>query len=567
MAGEEQTQGVRESTLRSGQIVGGKYCVDKLIGKGGMAEVWAGTNERTGKRIALKVILRSFASSSDAVELFRREALAASRVNHPNVVNVFDVIDHDGMTCIVMELLEGESLGAYLRRKGILGVNEAVTLLLPAMRGVAAANAEGVVHRDLKPQNIFICIGTDGRLITTKVLDFGISIMQEKSVDSAQVTQLLATHGTPAYMSPEHISGAPDIDSRADVYGFGVLFFETLTGQLPFLGDPGPALLVRILNDPPPKVTLFRPDLSPLIVEIIERAMAKAPEDRFPTLNDFIRAVEEQVLPPSPLPRALTPMAGVPLFTYTEQPSGVADSVVQVRRGEPSGMHEVNETRAMFTLPRELESAGGDSSPQSGVQAHASESPALTTTQVNLRSLRQGVGWLLAGRARMAAMFVAVVAIVAWLAFPSPSQYRGGDESPSNSRAARSAPVAPAAVATPVRAAAAPTPVPAVSSQDADSTHIVEVAQRPQPTLPEPTVQREIPRQNPVHQSVSVRGSARRALAAQPLERRATKAGASVTPTATQTETQAAIKTEPPTATRPQSSPTPRAGTLSPEDF
>ncbi len=559
MTGEEQTQGVRESTLRSGQIVGGKYCVDQLIGKGGMAEVWAGTNERTGKRIALKVILRSFASSSDAVELFRREALAASRVNHPNVVNVFDVIDHDGMTCIVMELLEGESLGAYLRRKGFLGVHETATLLLPAMRGVAAANAEGVVHRDLKPQNIFICIGTDGRLITTKVLDFGISIIQEKSVDSAQVTQLLATHGTPAYMSPEHISGAPDIDSRADVYGFGVLFFEALTGQLPFLGDPGPALLVRILNEPPPKVTFFRPDLSPRMVEIVECAMAKAPADRFSTLNDFIRAVEEQVLPPSPLPRALTPMAGVPLFSYAEQPSGVADSVVQVRRGEPSGMHEINETKALFTLPRESAGVDGDSSRLLAPQGHGGESPALTTTQVNLRpSLRRSAGRLLAGRGPMAAFIVAIVGIVAWLTFPSPSQYRRGDESPPRSRTAQPVPVSPAAVAKPVPAKV-PTPSPAVAGQDADSPQIVEVNPKPQPTPPEPTVQREIPRQNPDRQSVSVRGSTRRALAAQQLDCRATKATASVIQTATQTSTHAA----PP----PTQSSAPRAGALSPEDF
>src|SRR5450631_721855 len=192
MTGEKQTEVSLETTLQPGQIVGGKYCVDRLIGKGGMAEVWAGTNERTGKRIALKAILRSFASSSDAIELFRREALASSRVNHPNVVNVFDVIDHEGMTCIVMEMLEGEPFGTYLKRKGYLGVDEAVALLLPAMRGVAAANAEGVIHRDLKPQNIFVCIDPDGRLITTKVLDFGISVIREKSVDGAQVTQLLA---------------------------------------------------------------------------------------------------------------------------------------------------------------------------------------------------------------------------------------------------------------------------------------------------------------------------------------------------------------------------------------
>jgi len=147
-----------------------------------MAAVWAGTNERTGKRVALKVILQSMATTEDAQRLFHSEALAASRVNHPNVVTIFDVIDHEGMTCIVMEFLDGEPLSSYIARKGALSVSEATALLLPAMRGVAAAHAKDVIHRDLKPQNIFLCIGPDGRVVTSKVLDFGISIMLERVI-------------------------------------------------------------------------------------------------------------------------------------------------------------------------------------------------------------------------------------------------------------------------------------------------------------------------------------------------------------------------------------------------
>ncbi len=118
-----------DTILQAGQLVGGKYRVDYLLGEGGMAAVWAGTNERTGKRVALKVILRSLATTREAQGLFQREALAASRVNHPNVVTVFDVIEHEGMACIVMELLDGEPLGSYLARKGFLTVGEATSLL------------------------------------------------------------------------------------------------------------------------------------------------------------------------------------------------------------------------------------------------------------------------------------------------------------------------------------------------------------------------------------------------------------------------------------------------------
>ncbi len=161
--------------------MGGSYHIDRLIGKGGMAAVWEATNQRTGKRVALKAILNASGNGAAAADMLRREALAASRVNHPNVVNIYDVIEHAGLTCIVMEMLDGEPLSAHLGRKGYLAVEEAATLLLPAMRGVAAANAMGVIHRDLKPKNIFICLGSDGRMLTTKVLDFGISVVMEKA--------------------------------------------------------------------------------------------------------------------------------------------------------------------------------------------------------------------------------------------------------------------------------------------------------------------------------------------------------------------------------------------------
>jgi serine/threonine-protein kinase len=130
-------------------------------------------------------MLPVFATVGEAMELFRREALAASRVNHPNVVNIFDVIEHEGMTCIVMELLEGETLGTYLASHGPLSLDEAVALLLPAMRGVAAANERGIIHRDLKPGNLFLCKDAQGRLLATKVLDFGISMSAERSADGA----------------------------------------------------------------------------------------------------------------------------------------------------------------------------------------------------------------------------------------------------------------------------------------------------------------------------------------------------------------------------------------------
>jgi serine/threonine protein kinase len=337
-----------DTIMQAGQIVDGKYRVDHLLGQGGMAAVWAGTNERTGKRVALKVILRSLATTREAERLVYSEALAASRVNHPNVVTVFDVIEHERMACIVMELLDGEPLGTYMARKGRLSVSEATSLLLPAMRGVAAANAQGVVHRDLKPQNIFICIGPDGRILTTKVLDFGISVVMERVVDPSAGAALALTMGTPSYMAPEHILGERRIDERADVYGFGVLLYEALSGELPFPGEPGTDLFQRVLKEPPPPLTQVCPDLPQGLVRIIEVAMAKQPDHRYSDLNLMVSAMENELLASTPVSRLITPLVGVPPLALRDAPSG--KSVAQpTRRMDPSSPRQ--ETKMLFASP------------------------------------------------------------------------------------------------------------------------------------------------------------------------------------------------------------------------
>ena len=347
-----QPENTVDAILRAGQLVGGRYRVDRLIGEGGMAAVWAGVNERTGKRVALKVILRSLARTREAQKLFQGEVLAASRVNHPNVVTVFDVIEHEGMPCIVMELLDGEPLGNYIAFRGFLTVSEATAVLLPAMRGVAAAHAQGVIHRDLKPQNIFICVGPDGRVVTTKELDFGISVMVERVMDHSAGPNSAFAMGTPAYMSPEQLLGWARIDERADVYGFGVLLYEALTGEMAFPGQPGPDLFHRIVNDPATPATQFRPELPPGLVRIIEKAMAKKPADRYSNLNLMLGSIEDELAPPTPAPRLLTPSAGVPAQVPRESSSGRSNSVVQaILRQEPSGQFQ--DTQLFIARPTE----------------------------------------------------------------------------------------------------------------------------------------------------------------------------------------------------------------------
>jgi serine/threonine protein kinase len=638
MTGENQQHAALETILQPGQVLGGKYRVDKLLGKGGMAAVWAGENQPTGKRVALKVILRSFvaANGGDASEMFRREALAAGRVNHPNVVNVFDVIDHEGMTCIVMELLDGEHFGAYLARKGFLSVEEAATMLLPAMRGVAAANAEGVVHRDLKPQNIFLCVGPDGRYVTTKVLDFGISVIMEKALEAGTSTRLVTTHGTPAYMSPEHITGAPNIDERADVYGFGILFYEALSGQLPYLGEPGPALLMRILNSPAPRITLFRPDLSEPIVEIIERAMDRDPARRFQSLDEFVRALEELVFPPSPLPRSLTPMAGVPIMALSEPKSGsITETVVRsVHRAESSGLHPITETRALYTLstsgsrpsspeqivpppesPQYSEDqsvAGAPVDDDDGVvapiaedvrhgTARVSADARTSTTEVSLHQVGSG---RLGKRLATAFLLLAGVALAVWVVMPMGPSRRSRVESlpspdfpaaiPSPESAVQPAPPPSPSPPLPSPSAGLPTPPlpplglpgalddqPAANVPDSPlPSHEAAPALPPEPAVgdlgafAEPTsipivrhkkIERVAPSRTkaaraPTHASrPAVREMMPKTSAIEPPPANASSASASASATATATQTA--------TRTRTSSVITPRAGSLSPDDF
>jgi serine/threonine-protein kinase len=441
-----------ETILRPGQMVGAQYRVERLIAKGGMAAVWAGVNEHTGKRVALKVILQSFTSNGEAVELFRREALLASRINHPNVVNIFDVIDHEGMTCIVMELFDGETLGSYLTRNGPLSLEKTLTLLLPAMRGVAAANAQGVVHRDLKPANIFLCSSSDGQLITSKVLDFGISVIMRQAGETAPALEHFSMFGTPAYMAPEALAFSPDIDGRADVYGFGVLFFEALTGKLPFPGPPGPELFKRILTDPPPKVTVYRPDLPIDVMNLIDCALAKNRDDRFADMDHLIRATEDRLLPLLSSPRSLTPLSGISLVPLAEPAAGASVPVVQAAfEEEPSGLRHLGETRALYSMASE--------------SAHTRAQPRRILLPNPRSRLNRG--------AAIGAAIAVFLLVTTWATIPASSNDRGVRWGQS-SRSSRVQSPPPLPQVVPLPSAPSPVPAPAVP------TEIDEVALTPE---------------------------------------------------------------------------------------
>lgn len=308
--------GTSDSRLLAGQLIGDKYRVGHLLGAGGMACVWAGRNERTGKQVALKVIRERFMATPGAETFLQSEGLTASRVNHPNVVTVFDLVDHKGIACIVMELLDGVSLGNYIARNKPLSLGDAVGLLLPAMRGVAAAHAQGVIHRDLKPQNIFVCVDSDGRVVTTKVLDFGISMMMDWARGHSRVARPWLV-GTPSYMTPEHIEGSTILDPRADVYGFGLLLYETLAGTPAFPASrDAQEILKRVLHESAIPLRELRPDLPVGIYSIVEKAIAKRIEQRFESLNKMMAAIEQEMAQPV-LAAAASPPVPTGLMNYT----------------------------------------------------------------------------------------------------------------------------------------------------------------------------------------------------------------------------------------------------------
>jgi len=264
--------------LEAGQVVGGRYRLDRRLGKGGMGEVWAATHEVTRRRLALKFLSGPFAPSAESRQRFLREARAASAVEHPNVVAIHDVFElEDGTPLMVMDQLEGETLAARFGREGPLSLEETATLMLPVVSAVGAAHAKGIVHRDLKPDNIFIAREAGSERV--KVLDFGVAKLFGAE-PSTGLTGSGAMLGTPCYMAPEQASGEGDVDHRADVWAIGVILYEALSGGRPVEGDNLGQVLTRLLRDGIVPIDALVPDLPPDVVALVASLLAKDRADR-----------------------------------------------------------------------------------------------------------------------------------------------------------------------------------------------------------------------------------------------------------------------------------------------
>jgi len=270
-----------------GVQVDGRYRVIELLGEGGMGKVYLAEHIEIGKRVALKVLHPSYSRMPDLVERFRREARAASKIGHPNIVDVTDSgTTSDGSVYFVMEYLEGVELGSVLDRGGPIDVARSLKIAGQICRALSAAHAQGIVHRDLKPENIFL-ITRGGEADVVKVLDFGIAKTTEaEAARERRLTSPGMAMGTPEYMSPEQAAGRP-ADARCDVYALGAILYEMVTGDAPYSGDNFMEILTKKATQDPPPPSQLRPELHDQVSDLVMQAMARNPDDRPQTMEAF----------------------------------------------------------------------------------------------------------------------------------------------------------------------------------------------------------------------------------------------------------------------------------------
>jgi serine/threonine-protein kinase len=275
MAREELPFGLHE-----GDVLRGKYRVERVLGEGGMGVVLLATHLRMDRRVAIK-FLREGARAAEASR-FATEARAASKLRGEHAVQILDVDDgDDGRPFIVMEHLEGADLHAVLKKSGPLAIAEAAAHVLQACEGIAEAHAAGIVHRDLKPANLFLTKRPDGGALL-KILDFGISQSAGARGDVI---------GSPWYMAPEQLRGTATIDARADVWALGVVLYELLTNGLPFEASGAAELALRVASDPPRDARERRPELDEALVSVVNRCLEKNPADRYASVAELARAL------------------------------------------------------------------------------------------------------------------------------------------------------------------------------------------------------------------------------------------------------------------------------------
>ena len=265
--------------LSEGSVVDGRYTVLRKIGSGGMADVWLAEDGHLQRQVALKVLHSRFAQDREFVERFRREAESAAGLNHPNIVSVYDRGDVDGTYYIAMQYLEGRDLKALIDIP--LSAEQSVYMVRQILEAARFAHRHGVVHRDLKPQNVIV--DDEGKAVVT---DLGIA-----RAGVSEITQTGSVMGTPHYLSPEQAQGE-EVTPVSDLYSIGVILYEALAGRVPFEGESAVAVAMKQVSQAPQRPSSIKPGISPALDAVVMRALEKSPGERFQTADAFIAALD-----------------------------------------------------------------------------------------------------------------------------------------------------------------------------------------------------------------------------------------------------------------------------------
>ncbi|MBL8601908.1 MAG: serine/threonine protein kinase [Myxococcales bacterium] len=302
--------------LPLGALVGEKFKIVRRVGSGGMGTVYEATHQWTGRRVALKVLHPRIARDKESAQRFLQEARASTEISHPNIVDVLDMGEdpkHRSLY-IVQEFLDGDDLHSHLDARGRLSPAESLAILLPVIDALGACHRRGIVHRDVKPENIMLARKPDGALVP-KLVDFGVSKVLRRNKVSARITDDGIALGTPQYMSPEQARGDVDLDPRTDLWSIGAVLFECITGSAPFAASTPSLLLVEIITRPPPRLDAVVAGIAPALVEAVARALSPDRNARYRRLEDFAAAL--RAIPAAALGQVATDAAQRPLPTVS----------------------------------------------------------------------------------------------------------------------------------------------------------------------------------------------------------------------------------------------------------
>ncbi|MBN8660878.1 MAG: serine/threonine protein kinase [Candidatus Obscuribacter phosphatis] len=333
-----------------GMVVEGRYKIQSVIGQGSAGTVYRAVQELIGREVAVKVLHDYLVSDDEFIKRFKQEAKASSRLNHPNIITIYDfgvIPQGGGRPYIAMDLLNGIPLSDVISEINHLSVEDSIPVFTQVCAALGEAHRQGVVHRDIKPENI-VLVERGGQKNFPIVVDFGIARLVQEESDQAKITRTGTVCGSPTYMSPEQCTSSK-VDHRSDIYSFGIVMYETLTGEVPFQHEELVRVMAMQLSDAPKPIDEMRPDLPfpPDLVALVNKTLSKSPADRYQTMDELIEALEKISLEPEkPTP--------------TVQREAMRDTIIPGPLAQDDTLHPRKESRDMLgARPNTREMTGG----------------------------------------------------------------------------------------------------------------------------------------------------------------------------------------------------------------